>query len=94
MEKDKIENIRKELPAVNSCVYLNTGTNGPLCRATAEVMKDKFSSLASKTIKKADKALQSVKTEEAKIIGKQAIGIAKTAISSAIKSAQDVIEKK
>ena len=39
MESDKIEHIRKELPAVNSCVYLNTGTNGPLCRATAEIMK-------------------------------------------------------
>ncbi len=39
MESEKIENIRKELPAVSSCVYLNTGTNGPLCRATAEIMK-------------------------------------------------------
>ena len=40
MESDKIEDIRKELPAVNSCIYLNTGTNGPLCRATAEIMKE------------------------------------------------------
>lgn len=40
MTTDKIEKIRKELPAVSSCVYLNTGTNGPLCRATAEIMKD------------------------------------------------------
>ena len=40
MESEKIENIRKELPAVSSCVYLNTGTNGPLCRATAEIMKE------------------------------------------------------
>ncbi len=39
MENDKIEKIRKELPSVSSCVYLNTGTNGPLCRASAEVMK-------------------------------------------------------
>ena len=39
MESEKIESIRKELPAVSSCVYLNTGTNGPLCRATAEIMK-------------------------------------------------------
>ena len=39
METEKIEKIRKELPAVSSCVYLNTGTNGPLCRATAEIMK-------------------------------------------------------
>ena len=40
MENDKIEKIRKELPAVNSCVYLNTGTNGPLCHASAKVMKE------------------------------------------------------
>jgi L-cysteine/cystine lyase len=40
MKTEKIENIRKELPAVSSCVYLNTGTNGPLCRASAEIMKE------------------------------------------------------
>jgi len=40
MKTEKIEDIRKELPAVSSCVYLNTGTNGPLCRATAEIMKE------------------------------------------------------
>lgn len=39
MESNKIEQIRGELPAVHSCVYLNTGTNGPICRASAEVMK-------------------------------------------------------
>jgi len=39
METEKIEKIRKELPAVSSCFYLNNGTNGPLCRATAEIMK-------------------------------------------------------
>jgi len=44
METVKIENIRKELPAVSSCVYLNTGTNGPLCRATAEIMKKELES--------------------------------------------------
>lgn len=40
MDLDKIGHIREELPAVTSCVYLNTGTNGPLCRATAEAMKE------------------------------------------------------
>lgn len=40
MDTEKIERIRKELPAVDSCVYLNTGTNGPLCRATAEIMRE------------------------------------------------------
>lgn len=37
---DKIDHIREELPAVKSCIYLNTGTNGPLCRATAEIMRE------------------------------------------------------
>ncbi|MCK5671783.1 MAG: hypothetical protein KAH95_00310, partial [Spirochaetales bacterium] len=40
MKSEKIDNIRKELPSVSSCVYLNTGTNGPLCRASAEIMKE------------------------------------------------------
>ncbi|RKX75149.1 MAG: hypothetical protein DRP70_06925 [Spirochaetes bacterium] len=39
MEKEKIDLIREALPAVKNCHYLNTGTNGPLCRATAEIMK-------------------------------------------------------
>ncbi len=39
MEKEKIDLVREALPAVSSCYYLNTGTNGPLCRSTAEIMK-------------------------------------------------------
>lgn len=39
MSNEKLSRIRRELPALERCVYLNTGTNGPLCRATAEVMK-------------------------------------------------------
>lgn len=39
MANDKLTRIRRELPALERCFYLNTGTNGPLCRATAEVMK-------------------------------------------------------
>ena len=35
----KVEYIRSQMPSVDSCVYLNTGTNGPLCRSTAEVMQ-------------------------------------------------------
>lgn len=40
MESSKIEQIRDELPAIKSCVYLNTGTNGPICRASAEAMRE------------------------------------------------------
>ncbi|MBT3273485.1 MAG: aminotransferase class V-fold PLP-dependent enzyme [Spirochaetales bacterium] len=38
MKSDRIDLIRQQLPAVSSCIYLNTGTNGPLCRATADIM--------------------------------------------------------
>ncbi len=39
MAPNKIELIRNQLPAVTNCFYFNTGTNGPLCTATAEAMK-------------------------------------------------------
>lgn len=39
MANTKLDGIRRELPAVEQCYYLNTGTNGPLCRATAEIMR-------------------------------------------------------
>lgn len=65
-----------------------------ISKETADVMKDRFSSLATKTMKQTDKAIQSLKTKEAKRMGKQALGIAKTAIDTAFKSAKDVIEKK
>jgi len=39
MADTKVKKIRAELPAVSRCYYLNTGTNGPLCRASAEAMK-------------------------------------------------------
>ena len=38
METEKLNTIRGQLPAVESCVYLNTGTNGPLCKASVDAM--------------------------------------------------------
>jgi len=38
MASDKVDFVRQQLPAVESCVYLNTGTNGPLCTASADAM--------------------------------------------------------
>ena len=63
-------------------------------KETADVMKEKFSSLAAKAVKKADKALKSPKGIEAQRIGKQALGIAKNALGTALKSAKDAIETK
>jgi len=65
-----------------------------MSKETADVMKQRFSSLAYKTIEKTDSALQSSKAKEAKRIGKQALEIAKNAIDSALKSTKSTIEKK
>ena len=65
-----------------------------ISKETAEVMKEKFSSFAKIAVKKADNALKSPKAVEAKRMGKEAWGIAKVALGSAIKTAKDAIDKK
>ena len=65
-----------------------------ISKETAEVMKDKFSSFAKSAVKKADTALKSPKAAEAARMGKEAWGVAKVALSSAIKTAKDAIDKK
>jgi len=65
-----------------------------ISKETAEVMKDKFSNFAKNAVKKADSALKSPKAEEAKRMGKEAWGVAKVALGSAIKTAKDAIDKK
>lgn len=65
-----------------------------LSKETADVMKDRFSLFAKKAVKSADSALKSQKAQEAKRMGVQALGVAKTALHSAIKSAKDAMEKR
>ncbi len=65
-----------------------------ISKETADIIKEKFSSLAKTAMKKADIALKSPKAQEAKRMGMQAFGVAKVALESAIKSAKDVIDKK
>ncbi|MDD2791054.1 MAG: hypothetical protein PHU40_10375 [Sulfurimonas sp.] len=65
-----------------------------LSKETADVMKDRFSIFAKKAVKSADSALKSQKAQEAKRMGVQALGVAKTALHSAIKSAKDAMEKR
>jgi hypothetical protein len=57
-------------------------------------MKGRFSSLAKTAVKKADSALQSDTAKEAKRIGVQAWGVAKSALGTAIKSAKGAMDKK
>lgn len=65
-----------------------------ISRETADVMRERFSNIAKQAVKKADSALKSPKAIEAKRIGKEAFGIAKNALGSAIKSAKDVMDTK
>lgn len=65
-----------------------------ISKETAEIMKEKFSAFAKSAVKKADNALNSQTAQEAKRMGKQAWGIAKNALESAIKTAKNVAEPK
>jgi hypothetical protein len=65
-----------------------------ISKETAEVMRERFSSLAKMAVKKADFALKSPQAKEAKRMGVQAFSVAKEALGSALKSAKDAIDKK
>ncbi|MDK9692647.1 MAG: hypothetical protein OEL19_00200 [Sulfurimonas sp.] len=65
-----------------------------ISKETAGVMRDRFSTLAKTAVKKADTALKSETAKEAKRVGIEAWGIAKTALGTAIKSAKSKLEPK
>ncbi|MDO8453073.1 MAG: hypothetical protein Q7S59_00710 [Sulfurimonas sp.] len=65
-----------------------------ISKEAAEIMRERFSALAKSAVRKADNALKSQTAQEAKRMGKQAWGIAKTALESAIKSAKSAAEPK
>ncbi|MFT5835596.1 MAG: hypothetical protein ACI9RG_000489 [Sulfurimonas sp.] len=64
-----------------------------ISKETADIMRDRFSSFAKTAVKKADTALKSEAAQEAKRMGKQAWGVAKTALGSAIKTAKGAMDK-
>ena len=65
-----------------------------ISKETADIMREKFSSFAKTAVKKADFAFKSPKAQEAKRMGKEAWGVAKVALGSAIKTAKDAMDKK
>lgn len=65
-----------------------------ISKEAAEIMKDRFSTLARTAVKRGEKALQSSTAKEAKRMGKQAWSVARGALSSAIKSAKGAMEHK
>ncbi len=65
-----------------------------ISKETADIMKSRFSVFAKNAMRQADIAMHSSTAQEAKRMGMQAFGVARVALSSAIKSAKDAIDKK
>ena len=65
-----------------------------ISKETVDIMKDKFNSIKKDAMQKGTKVLKSKKAQEAKRMGIQAWGVARSALESAIKSAKNVIDKK
>jgi len=64
-----------------------------ISKEAADMMRERFSSFTKTAISRADTALKSQAAQEAKRMGKQAWGIAKAALGSAIKTAKGAMEK-
>ncbi|MBU1990088.1 hypothetical protein KJ691_05005 [bacterium] len=88
------QGIKKLLLDINANMHYDLEELVHISKEAAEIMREKFSSLAKTAVKKGEKALQSQTAQEAKRMGIQAWGVARTALGSAIKSAKDAIDKK
>lgn len=86
--------IAKLLVELNKEMHYDLEELVHISKEAAEAMREKFSALAKVAVKKADSAIRSAKAQEAKRMGKEAWGVAKVAIETAIKSAKDAIDKK
>ncbi len=86
--------IRKILLEINKKMHFDLEELIYISKETAQVMKERFSALAKTAVKKADTALKSETAKEAKRMGIQAWGVAKTALNGAIKSAKNALEQK
>ncbi|OHD96934.1 MAG: hypothetical protein A3E21_04810 [Sulfurimonas sp. RIFCSPHIGHO2_12_FULL_36_9] len=86
--------IRKILVELNKKMHYDLEELIYISKETAQVMKERFSELAKTAVKKADTALKSETAKEAKRMGIQAWGVAKTALNGAIKSAKNALEQK
>lgn len=86
--------IKKVLLELNAKMHYDLEELVYISKEAALVMKERFSTMAKKAVKKADTALHSQSAKEAKRMGIQAWGVAKAALNSAIKSAKSKMEPK
>ncbi len=91
---ESTSSIRKILVELNKKMHYDLEELIYISKETAQVMKERFSALAKTAVKKADTALKSETAKEAKRMGIQAWGVAKTALNGAIKSAKNALEQK
>jgi uncharacterized protein DUF6781 len=88
------QEIRKLLIDLNKDMRYDLEELVHISKETADIMKERFSSFAKEAVKKADSAMRSPRAQEAKRMGKEAWGVAKVALGSAIRTAKDAIDKK
>ncbi|MFA6196067.1 MAG: DUF6781 family protein [Sulfurimonas sp.] len=88
------ETIKKLLLDINKNMHFDLEELVHISKEAAEVMREKFSTLAKSAVKRGEKAMQSQTAKEAKRMGKQAWSVAKSALGSALKTAKDAIEPK
>ena len=83
------------LQKVSQDIHLDMDELILISKETVEVMKDRFNLATKDALVRGSRALQQSDTaREAKRMGIQAFGAAKTALDSALKTAKDKIEKK
>jgi len=87
-------NTKDMLQKVSKDIHLDMDELILISKETVDVMKERLSMATKEAIERGSRALQSEKAQEAKRMGIQAWGAAKTALDTAIRSAKDKIEKK
>ena len=94
LSEQNTPNTKQTLEKVSSEIHFDMEELVHISKETVEVMRDQLSHLAKEAIARSSKVLNFETAQEAKRMGVQAWGAAKTAIDTAIKSARERIDKK
>ena len=92
--EESSETVKKTIEQIKKEMKFDLEELLRLSKETVAVMRERFSEVAKSALKKGSKLLRSDTAKEAKRMGVQIVGVAKTALNSAIKTAKDVIDKK
>lgn len=87
-------NIQKALLEINKNMKYDLEELVKISKETADIMRERFSTLAKTAVQRADSAMKSQTAQEAKRMGKEAWSAARVALGTAIKSAKGAIDSK